>query len=301
MLSYSPLRYPGGKARVANYFRLLFRANKLVDGEYVEPCAGGASVALALLFGGYASRVHINDADPAIYSFWRAVLESTDELCKRVAEAALDVDEWRKQRNTYLDRDADRLDLAFAAFYLNRTNRSGVITSGGVIGGLDQTGEWKIDARFTKPELVRRIERVAEYKAAIRLTQLDAGELLRTLDTRLSTKKALVYLDPPYYEKGRALYRNFYNTHQDHADLATEVAKLKVPWVVSYDNVDEVQGLYTRFKRLEYGLRYSARDRYEGKEVMFFSPGLVVPDLDDPTTVTERMITRGDWTAKATR
>lgn len=295
MLSYSPLRYPGGKARVANFIRLVFRANSLVDGEYVEPYAGGASVALALLFGGYVRKVHINDADPAIYSFWRAVLQSPDKFCQRVQEATLDVTEWKKQRDTYRDPDADRDDLAFAAFYLNRTNRSGVITSGGVIGGLDQTGGWKIDARFTKAELIRRIERVAKYRSAIHLTCLDAGDLLRSLHPRISTRhggklKALVYLDPPYYEKGSALYRNYYHTHDDHAGIATEAANLDVPWIVSYDNVHQVKGLYAGFRKLEYGLRYSAHDRYEGKEVMFFSPGLVVPEIEDPTGVTERMI-----------
>lgn len=295
MLAYSPLRYPGGKARVANFIRLVYRANGLVDGEYVEPYAGGASVALALLFGGYVRRVHINDADPAIHSFWRAVLESPERFCRRVQEATLDVDEWRKQRDTYRDPDADRDDLAFAAFYLNRTNRSGVITSGGVIGGLDQTGGWKIDARFTKAELIRRIERVAKYRSAVRLTCLDAGDMLRSLHARISTRRdgklqALVYLDPPYYEKGSALYRNYYHTHDDHAGIAAEVARLDVPWVVSYDNVDQVKGLYPTFRKLEYGLRYSAHDRYEGREVMFFSPGLIVPEIRDPTEVTERMI-----------
>jgi DNA adenine methylase len=297
MLSYSPLRYPGGKARVANYIRLMFRLNNLIDGEYVEPYAGGASVALALLFGGYARCVHINDADPAIHAFWAAVLSSSDVLCRRVSDATLDVDEWRRQRAIYRDPDADRMDLAFATFYLNRTNRSGVITQGGVIGGLGQDGAWKIDARFTKPELVRRIERVAEYRAAIRLTNLDASDLLQTLADRIPGRKVLVYLDPPYYKKGGSLYRNYYSTHQDHVDVASLVQGLSVPWVVSYDNVEEVCGLYSARRRIEYGLRYTARERYDGREVMFFSDGLVIPGISDPTSVTDRMVTASQLSA----
>lgn len=291
MYSYSPLRYPGGKAKVANFFRLLFQANHLVDGEYVEPYAGGASVALALLFGGFVSRVHINDADPAIYAFWDAVLNAPDELCQRIADARLDVDEWKRQRSIYRDTDACAIDLAFATFYLNRTNRSGVIPCGGVIGGLNQDGPWKIDARFTKPELIRRIQRVAHYRSAINVSQLDALTLLHGIEARLQASRALVYLDPPYYEKGSALYRSFYY-HDDHAAVAAAVRRLRIPWVVSYDNVEPVREFYKNHRRIEYGLRYTARERYDGREVMFFSPGLLVPVSLEPTTVTDRLLAR---------
>lgn len=290
MQSFSPLRYPGGKARVTNFIRLLFQANGLVDGEYVEPYAGGASVALGLLYGGFVSRVHINDADPAIYHFWDAVLNETDILCQRIADAVLDVPEWKRQRAVYRDPQSAPLDVAFATFYLNRTNRSGVIVDGGVIGGLNQAGAWKIDARFTRSELIRRIERIARSRSSIEISNLDAIRLLGSLNERLDGPKALIYLDPPYYEKGRELYRDYYRTHEDHQKLADEVGKLKVPWVVSYDDAPQVRELYTGYRRIQYGLRYTARERYDGAEVMFFAPGLNVPAGLAPTEVTDRLL-----------
>jgi len=144
---YSPLRYPGGKAKVANYVKLVMLQNDLVDVEYVEPYAGGASVALALLFEDYASYVHINDINRGVHAFWDAVLNDADDLCERVMQTALTVEEWLHQREVYRNPESDGLDLGFATFFLNRTNRSGIIANGGVIGGPDPTGPWGIVPR----------------------------------------------------------------------------------------------------------------------------------------------------------
>jgi DNA adenine methylase len=158
---YTPLRYPGGKRRLAPVVSRLLTANKLKNIDYVEPYAGGAAVALSLLFNEFAATVHINDLSRPVFAFWHTVLNATEDLCARVASVRVSMREWERQRSVYDDRDsADLTDLGFAALFLNRTNRSGII-SGGVIGGKDQTGAWKLDARFTKPELINRIKRVA--------------------------------------------------------------------------------------------------------------------------------------------
>ena len=172
MLSYSPLRYPGGKARVANFVGLLLQSNTLLNGEYVEPFAGGASVAFALLFGQYVSRVHINDADPAVYACWDAMLNHSEKFCSWLSDVPLTVDEWKRQRDVYRSTTSASFDLGCATFYLNRTNRSGVIVQGGLIGGLGQTGNWLMDARFNRADLVRRVRRIADYRAAVSLTNL---------------------------------------------------------------------------------------------------------------------------------
>ena len=137
---YSPLRYPGGKRKLANFMALVFRTNRLLDGEYAEVYAGGAAVALTLLYGQYARRIHINDLDPGLYAFWVAARDSTAELCRRVQDAKLNMKEWERQRAVQDSLNPDSLDLAFSTFYLNRTNRSGIIT-GGVLCGEDQTGK----------------------------------------------------------------------------------------------------------------------------------------------------------------
>lgn len=284
---HSPLRYPGGKRKLANFFKLIFRANDLLDGEYAEPYAGGAAVALALLFGEYARRIYINDIDRGVYAFWDAVLNQTDTLCQRITDVHVNMEEWERQRAVQEAENPDPIDLAFSTFFLNRTNRSGIIT-GGVIGGKAQSGEWKLDARFNKEDLVERIEKIGRYSSRIELFNLDAAKFIDHVTPRLSTK-SLIYLDPPYYVKGNSLlYANFYD-EQDHAFIARKVAGLKNHWVVSYDNVEEIRKLYTPFREVVYGISYSTQSRYQGKEVIFFSKGLSIPEVDNPSSIRSRV------------
>ena len=290
MNSLSPLRYPGGKGKVAKFFEALICLNGLDGGVYVEPFAGGASVALNLVARGVVARALINDADPAIYALWMAIFHDSERLCKRVSETALSVEEWRRQRSVYREPEVDPIDLAFATFYLNRCNRSGVIVNGGLIGGIEQSGPWKMDALFQRADLVRRIERVSALRDHFQVTNLDAGAVLRQCATNDAFRRALTYLDPPYYHRAHTLYRNFYRTHADHQALAEAVLTMPTPWVVSYDNVKEIRDLYSGARRMTYGLQYTARERYEGKEIMLFSPGLRVPSVRSPTEVPARAL-----------
>lgn len=297
----TPLRYPGGKAKLANFIALLVRSNALSDGDYVEPYAGGASVALALLLGEHVANVHINDVDRGIYAFWWSVLNRSDALCRRIRDTAVSVAEWRRQRAVQARaHDADLLELGFATFFLNRTNRSGIIASGGVIGGLKQAGTWGLNARFNREALVERIDRIALYRDRITLTNLDAAGLLREMAPRLPAR-SLLYLDPPYYRDGRRrLYASAYH-HAEHEEIARLLSRVRLPWIVSYDDVYEIRRLYSGYQRLSYQLAYSARERKDGAEVMFFSDSVVLPALRNPTTVTvtqvngsRSFVSRGD-------
>lgn len=283
----SPLRYPGGKGKVANYIKLLFLRNGLVGHTYLEPYAGGASVALALLFEEYASRIHINDINRSVHAFWDAVLNDTDNLCARIRMVRVDMEEWGRQRAVQEDADATTLDLAFSTFFLNRTNRSGII-SGGVIGGKGQGGQWKLDARFNREDLVRRIESIALFRNRITLTRLDAAALLQDV---LPTypDQTFAYLDPPYFVKGEGLYENSYRL-EDHAAIAALVRQIRHPWLVSYDATHEIMSMYAGLRSLTYRLAYSAADRYRGCEAMFFSAGLIPPDVDTPANVPARAV-----------
>lgn len=280
---FSPLRYPGGKAKLAPYVKAIIVANGLSDGEYVEPFAGGAAVAMELLLQEYVSKVRINDISRPVYSFWKSVLTQTDALCKRVRNTSLTVASWDKQKAVLSNPDEhDDLELGFATFYLNRTNRSGIL-NGGIIGGRAQTGAWKIDARYNAPELVARIESIAKMRSRISLTNKDALSFLKYGIKRWPSN-TLIYLDPPYYEKGRDLYYDFYN-HNDHARVAEFVttAIKEQNWIVSYDNAAPIRKLYQGCERLTYTVGY-ARDRSEGTEIMFFDDHLAVPALVGPIT-----------------
>lgn len=275
---YSPLRYPGGKAKVSEYFKQIFKENLLYDGAYVEAYAGGSSVALSLLMNEYASKIIINDIDRSIYAFWHSVLNKTDAICKLINDTTLNIDTWDKQKQIQKNKDKyGLLTLGFSTFFLNRTNRSGILNAG-VIGGRDQEGKWKIDARYNKKDLIKRIERIANYKDKIELYNSDAVELLTELRKTLPSK-TLFYLDPPYYLKGKDLYLNFYND-EDHKGVANAISKVnKQKWVITYDDVTPIRKMYSKYRQVEFNLSYSAaQSNRQGKEVMIFSDNLHIAD-----------------------
>jgi DNA adenine methylase len=273
----SPLRYPGGKGKIANFVKILMIENGLSGRDYVEPYAGGASVALALLFEGYAERVFINDLNPGVHAFWSSAVSRTDELCKLIESTPVTMRTWHEQREIANSPEAEGLELAFATFFLNRTNRSGII-SGGVIGGLNQTGQWKIDARYNVDSLVQRIRKIGRHRSSVVVSNEDAVQFVKQWSDP-AEDAAFLYLDPPYFEKGEGLYDNFYDA-ADHAQISESVSDLAHPWIVSYDAHPEITQLYPDAVQIRYGLTYSAhKDRATGSEIMFFSDGLTVPSM----------------------
>jgi DNA adenine methylase len=294
LLYFTPLRYPGGKAKLAAYVKAVIKTNGLLDGEYVEPYAGGAAVALELLFHEYVSRVHINDLSRPIFAFWHTVLKNPERLCKLVTDTPLTMKIWDKQKKIFANADDhDDIALGFATFFLNRTNRSGIL-NGGAIGGRDQEGPWKIDARFNRSELVSRINSIAKMKNRILLTSMDAVELLK-VGQATWPKKTLIYLDPPYYAKGRDLYYDYYQ-HDDHVRVERYVAEHMADknWIVSYDNVPTIRSLYKQYQQIVYRIGYSARETRQGSEAMFFSSVLKMPPLEGPLSLVRRVPIRPD-------
>lgn len=280
----TPLRYPGGKGKLTNYVSKLIDINGLVGCEYVEPYAGGAGVAINLLLTGKASNVHLNDLNSAIYSFWYSILEDTDQFCSLIELTPVTMDEWYKNKEIISNQDKySSLEIGFATFFLNRTNRSGILL-GGVIGGKEQSGKWKLDARFNKADLIKRIKAIASRRENIYIYNQDAKYFIEKTISSFS-KNTLIYLDPPYYVKGKGLYQNHYN-HMDHLNIANTIRANSVhSWIVSYDNTHEINEMYSDLRKIEYGINYSAQSRYQGPEVIFFCDGIVIPDDSNPTKV----------------
>lgn len=258
--------------------------NRLVGAEYVEPYAGGASVALSLLYEEYASHIHINDLNRSVYAFWQAALDATEDLCSKIDRANFTVDEWDRQREIQTDPEVSILDLAFSTFFLNRTSHSGIISGSGIIGGRSQNGVWKLDARFNRDDLIRRIRKIGRFRSRITVTRVDAKDYL-VQNLPAIGDDAFVYLDPPYYVKGSDLYENYY-MHEHHVEVSELVRRLTVPWVVSYDAAPEIASLYRGFRSVSYALSYTAARRYAGAEAMFFHPDLRVPKVDSVAAVT---------------
>jgi DNA adenine methylase len=282
----SPLRYPGGKSRLLDLTALVLRLNDLERGHYAEPYAGGCGLALSLLYGGYVADIHINDIDPAIWAFWHSVLNQTEALLSLVNSVPVTVDEWHKQRAVYLAQDErDTVALGFATFFLNRTNRSGIIKEGGIIGGLAQEGKYKIDCRFNREDLSRRIGRIRKYRDRIQLTKLDAIEFFTHSEQNLPSR-SLLFIDPPYFKNGSELYANYY-LPGDHAVLSERINALNRPWIVTYDDVSEIRTLYKTKRQFCFDINYSLHEKRVGVELLIASKGIKMP-----SSATQRQVNR---------
>lgn len=270
----SPLRYPGGKSSLYPRLRALVRANNLTGGAYVEPYAGGAGAGIALLVTGQVQQIVINDLDPSVYAFWRAAVHHSVEFATMAGDAKLTVQEWKRQKRIYQEADRnDFLALGFAFFYLNRTNRSGVL-NGGPIGGLDQSGPYKIDARYNRSALLERLRLLSLHAKRITVLNEDGKAVIENYADRSST---LIYADPPYFNKAGSLYMNSFDEsdHRELADLLNRRAGDR--WLLTYDDVPQVEALYSERRREGITLAYSARRVAKGSEIVVYSDGLVVP------------------------
>lgn len=289
MHSSTLLRYPGGKQRLTPFILSLLKANDLLGCDYVEPYAGGAGVAMKLLFSGCVERVHLNDKCPQLYQFWCSLKRDPLAFASRIAGAKLDLEEWKRMRhivNHYRDYDVDSVGFAF--FYLNRTNFSGII-SGGLIGGQAQKGNYKMDARFNRDALAELAKRYVDVAHRIELYNEDAVDFLRRVSS-LSAHRLFVYCDPPYYHKGQQLYLNAYE-HGDHALVASVLrdSVKGVPWVVSYDAEASIAELYRGFRQYSFDLQYSAKGNAIGKELFILGDDV---QFLDGVTKQDRIIGR---------
>lgn len=265
----SPLRYPGGKTKLVAYVLETLEINGLIGGTYVEPFAGGAGIAWYLLINNKVSHVCINDLNPSIHAFWHSVLNNTQDLKQRIIETDVTIDEWHKQKSVQECQTASLIDLGFSTFFLNRTNRSGII-KGGVMGGKNQDGKYKLDCRYNKQKLIEQIEKIASLKRKVTLTQEDARVFLSENISSIE-EKCLINIDPPYYVKGKGLYQNFFE-HDDHFELSNVIRTLDRPWIVTYDNAPEIIDIYRDMKPSSFDLTYTAQEKKQGSEVIIYSP-----------------------------
>ena len=277
---YSPLRYPGGKGKLAPFIGYLIEKLNIENPIYIEPFAGGAGVALELLLEEKVETIVINDYDKAIASFWKAILEEPDRFVDMIYNVPITIDEWKHQKEIYstsLNRYS--FELGFATFYLNRTNRSGII-KGGIIGGLDQQGRWKIDARFNKEELIHRVLRIAEFRKNIVVYNKDVTSLIQNYMPKYG-KDAFAYFDPPYFEKGKALYKNYFN-YSDHKYIEEQIREnVQCNWIITYDNVPEIKEFYKEYTIREFNINYSAANRRKASELMIFKNDLLCPTNEE--------------------
>lgn len=272
--TYTPIRYPGGKSKLYPTVKKILDVNGLMGCAYAEAFAGGAGLAMKLLLKGDVSSVLINDLDRAVYCMWEAIVRSPEVICDFIDQCGPSVEEWFVYRDIYRNQSkVSDLELAKAAFFLNRTNVSGIM-KGGVIGGTEQRGAYKIDARFGKENLKHKIRNIASRSDSIKITNLDAEDFIATL----SADNTFAYFDPPYVQKGPGLYKNSFD-EEKHRSLAKRISSCKCKWLVTYDKDDLIEGLYCDYDVSEIDIRYSAHVSKVGREKIIAGPGLKIASV----------------------
>ena len=274
----SPLRYPGGKASLSKYIKSIIDNNNIRGIEYAEPFAGGAGLALSLLFDGYVSHIYLNDLDTSVFAFWASILEQPDDFCVFLEKTAVTPEQWFIQKHILSNPSQYSLfELGFATFFLNRTNHSGIL-QGGIIGGYHQDGKYKLDCRFNKINLKKKIKDIVSWRNYITLTRFDGCEFITDVVNN-NPNDCLTFIDPPYYQKGPKLYYNAFK-HSDHIKLAKLIQNdLQGKWIVTYDDVPEIRNMYVNSPIVPYEINYSLSVKRKGQEVMFHSSDLLIPSI----------------------
>lgn len=277
-MNRTPLRYPGGKSIMTPFFIDLIRVNGLQGVSYAEPYAGGAGTAINLLLDGQVRRIYINDANIAIFSFWKYAINESERFIDKIEKTCIDLQNWQYYHNFIKNTQQPSFELGFAAFFLSRTNRSGILTAG-PIGGKSQEKQekatYKIDCRFNKQDLISRIHRISMYKENIVVSNDDAIDFFKSLP---ADNNNLVYLDPPYFKQGKSLYLNYYSA-DDHRVLSDYLYNtVNFRWVLSYDNVYEIREFYKHFDLYEFQLNYTAQSVKKGSELLTHSKNLIMPE-----------------------
>lgn len=268
-VTYTPIRYPGGKTKIYPIVKKVIDENGFANHTYAEAFAGGAGLAMKLLLKNDVASVIINDLDRAVYCMWDAIVNHSDDLCAFVLDAEVTIDEWKRCRDTYRNQDeVEDFELGCAAFFLNRTNVSGIL-DGGVIGGIEQLGSFKIDARFSKPGLLAKIRAISKRSDSIRVFNLDAESFIS--DVLAKEENLFAYFDPPYVKKGPGLYRSSFDEGK-HKSLAKAIQKCEFPWIATYDDDDLIERLYGENVRETFGIGYSAYRASRGREKLILPP-----------------------------
>jgi DNA adenine methylase len=271
----SPLRYPGGKGSLAPFFARLLGNQPQRCRVFIEPFAGGAGVALRLLVDGHADSIVINDLEPGIAAMWRSIFTRPEDFARLIETVDLSIDTWHEQRKIATSGvETDDLKLGFATFFLNRTNRSGILGAR-PIGGLAQAGAWKLDARFNRVTLAGRVRRLGQYGDRVTVTQRDGVELVADY----VGPGCFIYADPPYLTKADDLYLNDL-TWENHRALARTLTASAGRWLVSYDHDARIPALYPKQRLAEFGIAHTAARPHVGQEYAIFADSLAVSNLE---------------------
>jgi DNA adenine methylase len=272
-LARSPFRYPGGKGFLTDLLRQKVYELDGPNRAYAEAFCGGAGAAINLLLEGHVDSILLNDLDSRVYSAWEAIIKETDRFLMKLRSIDISVDEWRRQKEIASSHlSGYSFDAGFAAFYLNRTSRAGILLGSGPIGGYEQSGDWKIDARFYRNTMISRIEDISRKANKITTYNLPATDFLDYISDSDDSNNTFVFIDPPYYEIGSRLYFNGMG-ERGHIDLSNKLkAEQPYKWLITYDDHEEIRKLYVDFNITGLEVLYSLQKARRVKEILIESP-----------------------------
>ncbi|MGV0376296.1 MULTISPECIES: DNA adenine methylase [Corynebacterium] len=276
-LTKTPLRYPGGKSQLRPVVKSLIDRSSTDFAEYIEPFCGGSGIAMDLLLNKTVERVWINDLDQGIYSFWHALVAEPDRLMRWIEDVPLTMTEWNRQREIIEGSEnvsGYDFNLGAAYFFMSRTNRSGVIR-GGVIGGKEQKGRYKLDCRFNKTRLLGLVRAISSESDRIRVTNLNGLDVVtKPVFPDTQPESCLVYADPPYVQKAEGLYMNFFE-ESDHVKLSYGLKNSLFPyWFATYDDDPLIRRLYSDHDPENINVTYSAQVKRRAAELLIMSAQL---------------------------
>jgi len=260
MKAVSPLRYPGSKRKLFNYLERISGHNNLSPQMLVEPFVGGGSVFLNFLSRHEKSKAIIADKDELVYSFWKILFAEPSYLINFIRKVRVNLKTFDRYR--YISshpKEFNRKKLAEACLFLNRTSFSGILNnSAGPLGGREQKSIYKIDCRFGRENLIKKIKSISAFKNRVVVLPYNWEETLKYVAEKDKYKDArlLYYFDPPFYKKADQLYRYHFD-EASHKNLRDKLMKLKQPWILSYDRAQEIRNLYSAFTRINVSMPYS--------------------------------------------
>jgi DNA adenine methylase len=258
----SPLRYPGGKTRLAPLISELVLNENIK--EFREPMVGGGSVFLYIHTLLPNIKYIIGDIDIDVANFWLTLRDQPDELMKFLL---LNKDRFidTKSIKEFVWKE-DNTSKAAKFFVYNRSSFSGLTYCGGL-------SENATKERFTK----KSITDLKNISEALQNVEIDCADYCRSL--LKGGKDVMVYLDPPYYSNSES---NLYKTHKqfDHHALAIELRICKHKWMLSYDYSTTITNLYKQYHimpvKIQYGMdNVGGKKTKLGQEILItnFEPG----------------------------
>ncbi|MBE9896313.1 DNA adenine methylase [Enterococcus casseliflavus] len=281
----SPLRYPGGKYNMLKFVKQILQENQ-IDGTYIEAFAGGAGLAVNLLLTDTVQEIVLNDYDIAIYCFWYAVVYRNEEFLEKFDRVSVTLEEWHVQKGIFDDLSkrnrlgkSQMLNLGFATYFLNRTNFSGILRGATPIGGLKQTGAWKIDCQFKKQNLRPVLEELGKNVNRITIKRLDMiNSFEQIFSDDFDRENSLMFIDPPYVKEGRRLYLPIKEI-DEHRQLSTSILQADCKWLLTYDMHEDLLPMYNEVnQKFKYQLRYFVKEKRNEQEFLALSNDLRFPD-----------------------